>query len=109
MVGRRRKFVATCHVSVRQCHIPPDHVQTGVAQDPLEGEHVATVYKVVVGECVAERVRRATPLKPRAGLEAFEDLLDPVESEPGSGLRQEDSLVGLASASLREIPPDRPA
>jgi hypothetical protein len=78
MVGRRGELVAACDVGVRQRDIPPNHIEARVAQDPLEGEHVAAVDMVVVGECMAERVRRATPLRARAGLEAFEDLLDPV-------------------------------
>jgi hypothetical protein len=109
MVRRRRQVVAACDVSVRQCDIPSNHIETRVAKDPLKGEHVAAIDKVVVGERVAKRVRRTAPLKPRAGLEAFEDLLDAVERQPGSGLRKEHRLVGLAAASLREIPPDRPS
>ncbi len=109
MVRRRREVVAACDVGVYQRNVAADHVEARVAQDPLEREHVATVDNVVVGECVAERVRRATPLESSAGFEALEDLLDTVEREPGSRLRKEDGLVGLAPASLGEIPPDRPA
>jgi len=109
MISGRSQVVATCNVGVGERDVAADHIEACVAQDPLEREHVAAVDKVVVGERVAEGVRRATPLKPCAGLEAFEDLLDPVEREPGSGLRQEDGLVGLAPASLRQIPPNRPA
>src|ERR1035437_6290943 len=101
--------MAARDVSIGQRDVAADHVEARVTPDPLEREHVAAIYNVVVGERVAERVRRATPLESSAGFEAFEDLLDTVEREPGSRLRKEDGLVGLAPASLGEIPPDRPA
>ena len=40
MIRGRREVVPACHVSVRQCHIPPNHVEARMTEDPLEGEHV---------------------------------------------------------------------
>lgn len=53
-VGRRRDAMTCDEVDVCQCHVALDHVERGVAQDPLQAEHVAAVDEVAPGEGVAQ-------------------------------------------------------
>ncbi len=50
MIGRRSGSVPRSKIGVAEGHVAPDHVEGGVAENPMEAEHVTVVDEIAPGE-----------------------------------------------------------
>ena len=98
--------MARLHVDIAHVYINPHHVQRGVPQHPLQGEHIAAVAQVGDGEGMAEGVRlTADALKPLGDPVILDPLLQAIERHrlTIAGEEQAGALraVGLGAMSLQ--------